>query len=161
MHRLAFRFKHAHLRTLATGRPVLRPHGLTPARFDLLYAVHQSDAHLCAQSTLRRLLGVARITVSRMLRSLEELGLVTRSERRNGTTRIVQLTQEGIYRINEAFESVFDTLFLQRAYEDSFDWMSLEDAFIAVDNLHSTVMRVAKKLGDTARLCFPSLHPDD
>jgi hypothetical protein len=66
MHAIFFGLKRAHHGTLCITRSVLAAMGLTAARFDLLYAVMTSREGL-AQSALRKLLGVSRATVSRML----------------------------------------------------------------------------------------------
>jgi DNA-binding MarR family transcriptional regulator len=103
MHALNFRLKRAFQSTLRIARPALRPFGLTPARFDLLYAIQGEnhsrklrDPPSMWQSALRRALGVTAPTVSRMLRSLEELGLVRRWRDFNDTRqRVVELTRDG------------------------------------------------------------------
>ncbi|HEX7602985.1 MAG TPA: MarR family transcriptional regulator [Polyangiaceae bacterium] len=103
MHALYFRLKRAFQSTLRISRPALRHYGLTPARFDLLYAVQGADHYhrlerppSMWQSALRRALGVTAATVSRMLRSLEELGLVRRWRDASDTRqRVVELTPEG------------------------------------------------------------------
>ena len=41
MHVLHFGIKRAFHATLRVNRPLLARHGVTPARFDLLYAIHQ------------------------------------------------------------------------------------------------------------------------
>ncbi|HEX4446620.1 MAG TPA: MarR family transcriptional regulator, partial [Polyangiaceae bacterium] len=95
MHTIFFGLKRAHHATLALTRSALNRMGLTAARFDLLFALKPYRYGL-RQSKLRRLLGVSRTTVSRMLASLEQLGLLTRkislSDRR---TRDVELTNRG------------------------------------------------------------------
>ena len=95
MHNVFFGFKRVHHATLGLTRNILKRMGLTAARFDLLYALKDSRLGML-QSRLRRLLGVSRTTVSRMLASLEQLGLLTRkrswSDRR---TRDVRLTNRG------------------------------------------------------------------
>ena len=103
MHALYFRLKRAFQSTLRSSRPALRHYGLTPARFDLLYAIQgedhfqrQREPPSMWQSTLRRALGVTAPTVSRMLRSLEELGLVRRRVDGFDTRqRVVELTRQG------------------------------------------------------------------
>ncbi len=97
-----FTIKRAYYATLRLTRRALRAIGLTPARYDLLDALYRLGTgcvHL--QSHLRRGLGVARSTISRMMRSLEQLGLVTR--RRDGRDCVVALTPEGRRRVRRAF----------------------------------------------------------
>jgi DNA-binding MarR family transcriptional regulator len=89
------------------ARPRLKKLGLTSARFDLLFALTdegQKRAAAIHQSVLRRALGVTRPTVSRMLHSLEDLGLVRR--RRSDLDRRqveVELTADGWSRIRVAY----------------------------------------------------------
>lgn len=72
-----FNLKRAHHRTLAAARKLLAPFGITPARYDLLRTVYEYDEVGCMeQHTLLRILGVSAPTVSRMLKSLVQLGLV-------------------------------------------------------------------------------------
>ena len=52
--------------------------GVTPARFDLMRILYGNREYSMSQSFLRAQLGVARATVSKMLRALEKLGLVER-----------------------------------------------------------------------------------
>ena len=52
--------------------------GVTPARFDLMRILYGSRTFSMSQSFLRAQLGVARATISKMLKALEKLGLVER-----------------------------------------------------------------------------------
>lgn len=74
MHAIFFGLKRAHHGTLRITRRILAALGLTAARFDLLYAVKKATRYGVNQSALRKVLGVSRATVSRMLASLEERG---------------------------------------------------------------------------------------
>jgi DNA-binding MarR family transcriptional regulator len=91
MNAVFFGLKRAHQGTLRITRPMLSALGLTAARYDLLFVLLQSrdgrgwtlgrqhEPHGgLLQSRLRRTLGVGRPTVSRMLASLETLGLLLR-----------------------------------------------------------------------------------
>ena len=77
MNVIFFGLKRAYHGTLRVTREALAKLGLTPARFDLLYIVAKEGGTLL-QRELQRALGVVAATVSRMLTSLEELGLVER-----------------------------------------------------------------------------------
>jgi DNA-binding MarR family transcriptional regulator len=77
MHVIFFGLKRAFHGTLRITRRALARLGLTPARFDMLYIVAKEGSSLM-QRELQRALGVTAATVSRMLTSLEELGLVER-----------------------------------------------------------------------------------
>jgi DNA-binding MarR family transcriptional regulator len=105
METVIFGLKRAFYATLNITRPVLADFGLTPARYDVLYAIADADAQhgVCPQRSLWRILGVARSTMSKLLRSLEELGLVRRErwsiDRRQ---RYVSLTTAGRVRLRRA-----------------------------------------------------------
>jgi DNA-binding MarR family transcriptional regulator len=88
-----------------TRRP-LASVGLTAARFDLLYAVRahawpsgvvESSVEM-RQSDIRRALGVTATVVSRMVRSLQRLGVVVRRRESEGDRRqmLVALTATGL-----------------------------------------------------------------
>src|SRR6516225_6895329 len=76
MHLAFFGLKRAHHGVLRVTRRQLGELGLTPARFDLLYAVLERWSP--PQVDLCRALGVSAPTVSRMVSSLQQLGLVVR-----------------------------------------------------------------------------------
>ena len=94
MNAVFFSLKRAYHGSLRVFRRALASLGLTAARFDLLYIVLKERGLL--QRELQRALGVAAPTVSRMLASLEELGLVVREVAEDdGRQRYVELTKEG------------------------------------------------------------------
>ncbi len=79
MNALFFSARRADLAILAYSRRLLAPHGLTPARFDMLYILWSStELGCCSQQDFKALLGVSGPTISRMLKSLAELGLIIR-----------------------------------------------------------------------------------
>lgn len=77
MDKIFFGLKRAYYGTLRVTRRPLASMELTAARFDLLYILEKAGGQM-PQRAIQRALGVARSTVSRMLRSLEDLGLVER-----------------------------------------------------------------------------------
>ncbi len=90
-----FGVKRAHLAVNWWALLRLKEFGVTPARFDLMRMIYDRNCRR-AQSDLRRQLGVARATISRMLRSLEKLGWITREVNRfDRRTRDCVLTYEG------------------------------------------------------------------
>jgi Mn-dependent DtxR family transcriptional regulator len=74
----------------------------------MLYAIFggvpkvERSGCLTRQSELSRKLGVHKSVVSRMLRSLEQLGLVKRQRSCDGRQRIVRLTDAGLDRLRDA-----------------------------------------------------------
>ena len=90
-----FGVKRAHLAVSRWALLRLREFGVTPARFDLMRMIYERHFRW-SQKELRYALGVARATISRMVRALEKLGWITREvnpfDRR---TRDCVLTYEG------------------------------------------------------------------
>jgi DNA-binding MarR family transcriptional regulator len=132
MHPVSFRLKRAHLCAVAFGRKAVeRVGGMTPARFDVLYAIRQSA--LCVgplfpplmwgrtQKELTRLLGLSRATVSKMLKRLEEMGWIRRQPAADDRrVKYVTLTKEGLRRTWRAMRRVFRGRILLKKYEDLF-----------------------------------------
>src|SRR5579871_1292249 len=103
-----FGTKRAFHAILRITRKPLASFGLTAARYDMLYAIYggvpkpesESSYYLTEQGELRRKLGVHKSVVSRMVRSLEEIGLVARRRGyRDRRRRWVELTKAGIARL--------------------------------------------------------------
>jgi DNA-binding MarR family transcriptional regulator len=72
-----FQAKRSHLATNRWALAKLREFGVTPARFDLMRMIFVRNFRW-AQSELRCALGVARATISVMVRALVKLGWITR-----------------------------------------------------------------------------------
>jgi DNA-binding MarR family transcriptional regulator len=95
--------KRAYHSTLRITRAALTEMGLTAARFDMLFALHEYRRGLL-QGSLLRVLGVGRTTVSRMLAALEKLGFVKRTVvKRDRRRKRVELTSLGRSRIAFAY----------------------------------------------------------
>src|SRR4051812_46109072 len=88
MHTITFACKRAHLQAVAFGvKAVRRIKDMTPAGFDLLYAIRMTagyharwDAPEISQAELVRTLGLHRSTVSKMIKRLKRLGWVTNGD---------------------------------------------------------------------------------
>ena len=104
MHAAFFGLKRAYWGSLGTTRKKLTDMGLTAARFDLLYILRSSSwAFPLPQRSLYRKLGCTPPVVSRMLKSLRELGLVTRDRcATDARQRLIGLTEKGRLLINRA-----------------------------------------------------------
>ena len=104
---------------MATGRKMFAGVAdMTPARFDLLYVIHQRGGRargsrtvpLMPQAEVRRQLGLARQTVWKMVKRLVELGLLEKQQDEHGHDErriLLKLTEEGIQRIRKAFGAAF------------------------------------------------------
>ena len=163
MHAIFFGLKRAHHSTLRLTRAVLAKMGLTAARFDLLYAVNEYRNGL-PQSGLRKQLGVSRQTISRMLASLEQLGLLKRSadwlDRRK---KRVQLTTRGRWRIAFAHRQLTRSGWAQLAVDSALcpeRWHDEGACFVAMEECDSMLNAFRRAYGDLAKLYFP-WHPDD
>jgi DNA-binding MarR family transcriptional regulator len=150
---------------------------MTPARFDLLFAVHgdrrggwsgvRGGVPQCA---LREMLGLAKMTVSKMLKRLEELGLVVRrlNEGRDRRMKIVSLTEEGLRRIRAAFQIVFGRGAVRKKVLRIYTGVGRDRARRRltplrrhVHGIFERVRLIAKHFGDTASLLYASPFPDD
>jgi DNA-binding MarR family transcriptional regulator len=96
MHTLGFALKRGFQSWLRQARALLRTYGITPARYDMLFAIDDAPGGVLLQSALRPRLGVTAPTISTMLTSLEDLGLVRRAVYvRDRRERVVRLTMKG------------------------------------------------------------------
>lgn len=160
MHALSFAFKRAHLRATAMGRLLLRPFGLTPARFDLLFLLQRSTSRR-NQVTLASELGLSRATVCRCVRRLEELGFIRRIRiSLNRRTHLLELTDFGRSVVRRAIRHILGGGYLELAYQCVYFGPS-ERAFFLVEDVLSYVNMAAKSFGDTSTLYYPTGHPDD
>jgi DNA-binding MarR family transcriptional regulator len=164
-----FGLKRAWHGTLRIGRTTLRTLGLTAARFDLLYALTyegRTRAPAMRQSALRRVLGVSRPTVSRMLRSLEELGLIERRRSEVDRRQLdVQLTSKGWFRIRFAYRIVARSGWAQLALDCALGvdekgedrWHHEVHCLHAMNDVDETLMKIRRTFGDAATLDYPWL----
>jgi DNA-binding MarR family transcriptional regulator len=92
MDAVLFEMKRAHLGAARFARRVLRPYGLTPARFDLMTAIGSRGARQC---DLWRRLNVVRSVISEMMKALLALEWVRRTHATDGRTWRVVWTDLG------------------------------------------------------------------
>jgi len=110
MDQVLFQLKRAHIESTKWGRRVLADSGLTPARFDVLFAL--DGAFEVTQVELRRMLGVARATICEMLTVLERLELVVRERARDRRTWLVALTAKGAAMFRRAADATMHNGFV-------------------------------------------------
>jgi DNA-binding MarR family transcriptional regulator len=169
MNAIFFASKRAFHGVLRVTRKPLKSLGLTAARFDLLYALmprkgEEPIVNGKLQSNLRRLLGVSPSVVSRMLKSLENLGLVSRKCPANGPDRRqrwVSLTTAGIECIVAAYKMLVRAS-LRLVHEAICFGKHREEGarFIHMGQLESYLNAMRTYYGDAARLFYP-WHLDD
>jgi DNA-binding MarR family transcriptional regulator len=145
--------------------------GLTAARFDMMFAlagqpleVHQFRRDAMLQSELRKILGVCAPVVSRMLRSLEALGWVTRHRNEYGDQRqrTVALTEAGMACVRSAYKLV--ARIAKRIVYRAICWGKHRDEdarFIHMGTLESYLRSLRGYCRDTAGLYYRWGHPDD
>ena len=164
MHALFFSAKRAHQRTLAQLREVVASfggdaQGLTPARFDMLFAIRREKV-LC-QSALCRILGVTGATVSRMARSLERLGFISRTRSTVDRRRLdIQLTPDGA-----AFFACALTVTVENGLVDRIARYSLKVKLTDVDctreliDVRRLLHRMRYRFNDVATVLYPWSFP--
>lgn len=159
MHAAFFEVKTAHLSAQVVARPLARQVGLTPARFDLLFAVKQARPYPGRrQDELARMLHVSTSNVSRMVRALVRLGWIERQrDRDDGRTWRLRLTE----RAQEVFngEAQFP---MKGAYKAVRRLMcngeSVVEMMIRIEEL---IYRFRRMTGRPRTLLYPYGHPDD
>ena len=148
-----FDLKRAHHATLKFSRRVLSAFELTPARFDVLYAVGTN--RWIFQHDLRVALGVARATISEMLKVLEKIGLITRW--RWGRRRVVWLSSKGREVMQRALDGCVNNGFVPLCVEQLLTKNDLSRSeFVARRDLHFTCALLRRAFGDSAT---EELHP--
>jgi DNA-binding MarR family transcriptional regulator len=166
-----FGLKRAFHATLRLTRPLLAKLGLTAARFDLLYALPHGWNQFCRamrQRDLRVRLGVSRPTVSRMLASLEELGLVHRERNIYDRRQVmVTLTRRGRAIIRKAVRHFMHSGWTELALDSALDrhrpgqrWCDEDFCLTETEALDGLLKRIRAAFGDFATLSYPWL-PDD
>jgi DNA-binding MarR family transcriptional regulator len=166
---ITFGAKRAFHGFLRVTRKQLVEMGLTAARFDLLSVlVKCRPGELCAdgvrQSEIRRMLGVSAPVVTRMVRALEELGLVRRWREHDGDRRQVRvwLTEAGERCILKAHEVMLPAVSRMVYRAICFGKHRSADArFRHMDTLESYLSSLRRRFRDTAGLYYPWGHPDD
>ena len=144
--------------------------GLTAARFDMMFALAgqpvQSDqfgAGRMLQSDLRKTLGVSAPVVSRMLRSLEALGWVTRRRSDHDRRQLyVTLTASGLACIRSAYKLL--VRIAQCIVYHAICWGKHRDPdarLVHMATLESYLGSLRSYCRDTATLYYHWGHPDD
>jgi DNA-binding MarR family transcriptional regulator len=108
MHPFFFQHRRAYRDMQRAGRANFDAVSLTAARFELLYALTDEGSprpEPTLQSALIKTLGVTRATISRTMRSLESLELITRQRSAlDGRQVEVRLTERGLTGVQAACE---------------------------------------------------------
>jgi DNA-binding MarR family transcriptional regulator len=166
MHALLFGLKRSYWGSLKPTRRRLKEMGLTAARFDLLYVLLEERAP-CPQRDIVRSLGVTPPVVSRMLKSLRELGLVKRQrcsmDRREW---LISLTSRGRFLIRDAIHEFIESGRIERVLEKGFcprapaDVTRENEAFLRMCELEPILRDLRRGFHAGGTLHYP-WHPDD
>jgi DNA-binding MarR family transcriptional regulator len=159
---------HGFLRVTRKPLQSLSP-GLTAARFDMMYVLLTGTGTkffwngTTYQREVQRALGVSAPVVSRMLRSLEELGWVTRkrseTDRRQ---REVSLTQAGTARIRDAYAMFRKAAMRLVCLAICFGrHHSADHRLVHMETLESYLRALCDQWFDKAQLYYRWGHPDD
>ena len=162
MHQMSFKLKRCFHSALRFHRAVSQPfhRKLTPARFDLLHTIVVSRGS-AEQSEIVKMLGVTRPTVSRMLRSLLELGWIQRKRSpRHPRAWIIFLTDLGRSLIKLAARVIFKRALIHTIYLNFNDRSSPDPETRVFWNIQ-WLEQLARHLGDGATFEFDYGHPDD
>jgi DNA-binding MarR family transcriptional regulator len=167
MNAVAFGTKRAFHGFLRVMRKPLASVGLTPARFDMLFAMFskgdRQNRRWISQRALRRALGVCSSVVSRMVRKLEELGLVVRERSEFDRRQIlVRLSDLGWGRIEGVHKWVLRAV--MRLVLQAVCFGQHGDAYARLhhmESLESYLGVLRRDFFDTATLYYPWGHPDD
>ena len=162
MDAIFFGLKRAHHGSLRFGRAATNEYGLTPARFDLLFALKaRRDEYPLpmTQHELRGILGVSAPTVSRMLRSLESLALVWRGPR-SSRSRAVALTRRGRLLIRRVAKRLVHSGVARRVADRAIRRFRKELDFARRGSLDEKLRAIRQYFGDVATLYYP-WDPDD
>ncbi len=132
---LLFGSKRAYWASAGFATRKLVKFGITPARINLLRVIYASPLASVSQRYVRHHLGVARSTVSRMMRALEELGLLERAgaHEDDRRTRVCRLTQRG----RELVAAVWSELVHSRVVANELDavWREPQAMRVAAEPL--------------------------
>jgi DNA-binding MarR family transcriptional regulator len=156
MHTVVNEMKRAYWRSHVMVAPVARRHGLTPARYDMLLAIAQSPGRVMLNSDLRERVGCTPGVVSRMVRALEELGLVEcERDRREKGSFFVGITAAGVERLRGVIAEL-DAGGVELAIETVVceNWWAPESREQDPRELATRLRRVRQRRGDHGRIAY-------
>ncbi|MEO7110408.1 MAG: MarR family winged helix-turn-helix transcriptional regulator [Polyangiaceae bacterium] len=152
MHVIPFLLKRAYQASLKMLRPIAARHDLTPARFDLLYALQLIRVYANDQTALAKRLGVTRPTVCKMVGALEKAGFLERHvHTRDRRYRRLELTDWGRHRFTKLLKQL--PLVEKNYYRSMYHWERsrlLRRQFFGQINWRTA--HLARALGDEALL---------
>jgi DNA-binding MarR family transcriptional regulator len=154
MHSTFFSLKRGFLRTVNFARKTLEPFGVTPARFDILFTLKRG---VRLQSQIWRILGLHPSTVCKIMRKLDDLGLIFRNYDADDRREMaVRLSPEG----RALMEKIGRAVMEDGGLEGYVGWAAAGPHRpaarrpLAVLNLEESLLRVRRAFADSARLLY-------
>jgi DNA-binding MarR family transcriptional regulator len=146
---MSFRLKRGHLKAVQFHKTLTKQFNLTPARFDAMYVL-RINGGACKQRVIWETLGLSASTICKMLRSMEDVGLVWReTNEEDKRARVVHLTKFGLACVVAAMK-----LFLRvDALRNFYDAMH-PDGRDFIKMCAGWVERIARKLWDWSTLSY-------
>ena len=149
MHIVMFSVNRTFHKVMEVGLRLTKDFGLTPARFQLLDVLLIRGGSL-RQMQLRKILGVSAPNVSRMVSSLERLGLVVRRRDAHGRSCGVVLTAVGRERVAHAADWLIRQGKAREAVERFFPSEGATER-VRTAAARNAVLRFAQALGRVRR----------
>jgi DNA-binding MarR family transcriptional regulator len=161
MDTVALELKRAFHSSIKVGLMMTRKFGLTPSRFQLMFAIKCERQAWYSQRTLRDLLGVAASTLSRMIDALVKRGFLRRrrkpGDRRRNELRLTLFGKRALGCAYRSFvKSGFADYVFGRALTDSFDGdiVSDEERAAALGSAANVLRILRLNLGNDARFDY-------
>ena len=156
---LLFAYKRVHLAGNRNAMKLLLAFGITPARFDLMRILYGRAQFSMSQSWLRGELGVARATISKMLKALEKLGLVERkTDEWDRRTKRVTLTHAARSLVWQVLVALVRPRVLAQVIDAGLERtrppVSAEAERRAVESLSFRILWPLARRGDGVQLAF-------
>jgi DNA-binding MarR family transcriptional regulator len=164
MNHFLYATKRAYYGTLRVVRAPATSVGVTPARFDMMYAIFGASEGQIHEAALARKVGVSVPVVARMLRSLEELGYVLRERSRIDRRKIlVGLTKAGLRCFRRARLALMCSGLVDLAIDSALggkSWFDEAYTLAEKDVLDAALTRLREAFWAGGRLYYP-WHPED
>jgi DNA-binding MarR family transcriptional regulator len=164
MDHFLYAMKRAYYGTLRVVRAPAASKGVTPARFDVMYAIHGAYEGQIHQAALARKVGVSVPVVARMLRSLEEQGYVLRERCRIDRRKvIVALTKAGQRCFRRARLALMCSGLVDLAIDSALGeerWFDEAHTLVEKSRLDHALTRLREAFWAGGKLYYP-WHPED
>jgi DNA-binding MarR family transcriptional regulator len=164
MNHFLYATKRAYYGTLRIVRTPAISVGVTPARFDMMYAIFGAYGGQTHQAALARKVGVSAPVVARMLRSLQQLGYVLLERCRVDRRKIlVGLTKAGRRCFLRARRVLMYSGLVDLAIDSALGgerWFDEAYTLDEKDRLDHALTRIREAFWAGGRLYYP-WHPED